>query len=135
MKLGVALSILFLMARVASAEELQRKNAAQVTLRGQVVCSMCWTEADRTKVAYGTKDDLACAKRCDAKRVPAALAVTENGVTELYVLEAGKLPRKGPGWLDVIATEVEVTGSVTRGKGLPHLTVDALRSVPKRHPN
>lgn len=132
MRLGAALSILLLLAPAASADEAERKKPVKVTLRGQVVCSICWDEADRTKVAYGTKDDLACARRCNAKGVPAALAVTENGATELYVLEAGKLPSKGTGWLDVIAREVEVTGSVTRGEGLPHIKVDSLRPLRAR---
>jgi hypothetical protein len=100
-------------------------------LRGQVVCSLCWDEADRTKVRYGTKEDFACARTCAKKNVPAALAVAGKGTFDLYLLEDGAFPRKGTGWLDYLAKTVEITGSVTRTERLPRLKVDALRSVPE----
>jgi hypothetical protein len=132
MKVLAVVSILVLFGTVASAGEVQRERTSQITLRGQVVCSVCWDEANRTKVAYGTKDDLACARQCAAKGVPAALAVAEKGAIELYLLEDGKFPRKGAGRLDHTATRVEITGQVTRGEGLPRLKVDSLLPLPER---
>lgn len=50
MRVAVVLSTLPLFGTVSSDGEIQRPKMPQVTLRGQVVCSACWDEADRTKV-------------------------------------------------------------------------------------
>jgi peroxiredoxin len=59
-----------------------------VLLRGQVVCSGCWTEADRMKTVYGTEGDHACAIRCAKDGLPAALAVYRDGKFTLHPLAA-----------------------------------------------
>jgi hypothetical protein len=62
-------------------------------LTGQVVCSSCWSEADRAKVPYGNDGDVACAKRCAGKGIGQSLAVRDSsGTYKLYPLEAGDLP-------------------------------------------
>lgn len=131
MKSAILSALLWLGTPVHAAPDGGAAPAAPtaVTLRGQVVCSLCWDEADRTKVRYGTKEDFACARACAKKNVPAALAVAEKGSFELYVLEDGTFPRKGTGWLDYLAKTVEVTGPVTRTEKLARLKVDALRVV------
>lgn len=63
---------------VASATPPGQVLPARVTLRGQVVCSNCWSEADRKTTAYGTPADLKCARLCAKDAVPAALAVDEK---------------------------------------------------------
>ena len=85
----------------------------------------------RLTVAYGTKDDLECAKTCAASGVKAALAVGEKGRVELYILEDGTFPRKGTWWLSNIAKTVEITGRVTGAAGSRHIKVDSLRSLPE----
>ena len=105
--------------------------ADATTLRGQVVCGGCWEEADRTKVPYGTDDDLRCAERCDKNGVAAALAVDEKGSATLYRLEDGAFKRTGKGWLAYMARRVEVTGAVRTEKGKPVLRVDALKVLGK----
>src|SRR5688572_8196918 len=79
--------------RTATAED-----APAATLRGQVVCSECWFEADRKTVPYGDEADLACAARCAKTGIPPALAVREGSDLTLYLLR-GK-PPKGSKWLD-----------------------------------
>lgn len=128
--IGLAL-VVILLGTMARGEETKSEPSRTVTVKGQVVCSACWSEADRTKVAYGTKDDLECAKTCAASGVKAALAVGEKARVELYILEDGTFPRKGTGWLSYIAKTVEITGRVTGAAGSRHIKVDSLRSLPE----
>jgi hypothetical protein len=114
---------------VASATPPERALRDRAKLRGQVVCSNCWGEADRKTTAYGTPADLKCARRCSKDAVPAALAVDEKGTSRLYLLEDGAFKRDGSGWLNYIATRVEITGTVREEKGTPWLKVDALRPL------
>ena len=115
---------------VASATPPGQADPARVTLRGQVVCSNCWGEADRKTTAYGTPADLKCARLCAKDAVPAALAVDEKGTVRLYLLEDGAFKRDGSGWLRYIAKRVEIAGTVREEKGTPWMRVDALRPAP-----
>ncbi|HJQ98045.1 MAG TPA: TlpA disulfide reductase family protein [Candidatus Polarisedimenticolaceae bacterium] len=100
------------------------------TLTGQVVCSNCWFEADRAKVAYGTDDDLACAKRCADKGIGQSLAVREAGGTyKLVALEAGVIAGGKKALLDAVAATVEVEGELREGEKAV-FRVDALRVLP-----
>jgi hypothetical protein len=106
--------------------------AAVVTLKGQIVCSTCWFEADRKTVAYGTEADKTCAVRCAKGDVPGALAVTENGVTKLYILEDPKAALKADGkdWSQYTGVLAEITGTA-RHEGDKHfLKVDAIKVLP-----
>ncbi|HEX2799710.1 MAG TPA: hypothetical protein VHQ44_08560 [Thermoanaerobaculia bacterium] len=114
---------------VASATPPEQAVPARVTLRGQVVCSNCWGEADRKTTAYGTPADMKCARLCAKDAVPAALAVDEKGTSRLYLLEDGAFKREGSGWLSYIAKRVEIAGTVREEKGTPRLKVDALRPL------
>jgi hypothetical protein len=118
--------------RVALAAPPDRAAPARVTLRGQVVCSNCWGEADRKTTAYGTPADLKCARLCAKDAVPAALAVDEKGTARLYLLEDGTFKRDGSGWLNYIAKRVEIAGTVREEKGTSWLKVDTLRSLADR---
>src|SRR5688572_26785377 len=56
-----------------------------VKLVGQVVCSVCWTEAkDRKVTPYGTPADLTCALDCSEQGLPQALAVEDEKGFTLY---------------------------------------------------
>ena len=49
--------------------------AQTVRFEGQVVCcAECWAEADRTKVQFGTAEDLLKAQSCVAKGDPTLLS-------------------------------------------------------------
>lgn len=118
---------------VASASTPLRAQTAggTVTLKGQIVCSSCWHEEDRSKVAYGTKADLACALRCGKGGVPGALAVTDGGVTTLYLLEPGAyaVDSGETSWTGLTGKVVEATGVVRRDGEKTYLKVDAVKVV------
>ncbi|MBK8727008.1 MAG: hypothetical protein IPL96_13445 [Holophagaceae bacterium] len=110
------------------------RKAAATVLEGQVVCSLCWFEADRAVTPYGAKADLECADRCAKAGKPQALAVAEGKGVTLYLLGPGRLKRSRGDWLDVIARRVKATGRVTVRNGQRHLSVDALEVLPDSAP-
>jgi hypothetical protein len=77
-------------------------QALLVRLEGQVVCcAECWAEADRTKVEYGTAENLLKAKSC-VERDPTLLAVRDGDKFKLYQLALGKFRLPGKNWLDFV---------------------------------
>ena len=107
--------------------------AAQATrLEGTVVCCAdCWAEADRTKVAYGTAEDLLKAQSCVANGDPTLIAVREGDKFTLYQLEQGKFRLPGKDWLEFVGKGVAVTGTVNKKKGTNVVSVDALEVLSK----
>ena len=103
---------------------------AQITsvrLEGQVLCcAECWAEADRTKVEFGTAEDLLKSQSCIANGDPTLLAVREGDKFTLYQLEPAKFRLPGKNWLEFIGKRVAVTGSVHKKKNTSVLRVDAL---------
>src|SRR5215207_2071411 len=94
---------------------------------GQVVCcAECWAGADRTKVEYGTAEDLLKAQSCVASGDPTLLAVREGGRFTLYQLEQGKYRLPGKNWLDFVGKRSAVTGAVRKKKDASVIRVDAL---------
>lgn len=106
--------------------------AAQDALRleGQVVCcAECWAEADRTKIEFGTTEDLLKAKSCVEGGDPTLLAVREGDRFTLYQLEQGKFRLPGKNWLEFVGKRVTVTGAVRKNKGASAVRVDSLQVV------
>jgi thiol-disulfide isomerase/thioredoxin len=100
---------------------------------GQVVCSGCWEEADRSKVPYGTDADVECAKRCAGDGLSRMLAVRgPDGAYTLYELKARKLGGGKETFLPAIGATVEVEGSLTTGADKRVLEVDTMRVVTPR---
>lgn len=98
-----------------------------VTLEGQVVCcAECWAEADRTKVPYGTAEDLLKAKSCVEGGDPTLLAVREGEGSKLYQLEPGKFRLPGKNWLAFVGKRVSVSGTVRQRKEVSIIRVDSL---------
>jgi thiol-disulfide isomerase/thioredoxin len=98
-----------------------------VKLDGQVVCcAECWAEADRTKVEYGTAEDLLKAQSCVANGDPTLLAVREGDKFTLYLLEQGKFRLPGKNWLEYVGKRIAVTGSVQKKKEASAIRVDTL---------
>ncbi len=88
-----------------------------VRLEGQVVCcAECWAEADRTKVEFGTAEDLLKSQSCVANGDPTLLAVREGDKFTLYRLEPAKFRLPGKNWLEFIGKRVAVTGVVKKDK-------------------
>src|SRR4030095_6685097 len=95
-------------------------------LEGQVVCcAECWAEADRTKVEYGTAENLLKAKSC-VERDPTLLAVREGDKFKLYQLALGKFRLPGKNWLYFVGKRVEIGGAVQTKKEVNIIRVDSL---------
>lgn len=104
--------------------------AGVVRLEGQVVCCAdCWAEADRTKVEYGTAEDLLKAKGCVEGGDPTLIAVREGDKFTLYQLEQGKFRLPGKDWLEFVGRRVAVTGAVRKKKEANIIRVDALEGL------
>lgn len=102
-------------------------QSAPVRLEGQVVCCAdCWAEADRTKVEYGTAEDLLKATSCVEGGDPTLMAVREGDKFALYRLEQGKFRLPGKNWLEFVGKRVAATGAVQKKKGAGVIRVDAL---------
>ena len=100
---------------------------SSVKLEGQVVCCAdCWAEADRTKVEFGTAEDLLKAKSCVEGGDPTLIAVREGDNFTLYQLEQGKFRLPGKNWLEYVGKRVAVTGSVHKRKEQSAIRVDTL---------
>jgi thiol-disulfide isomerase/thioredoxin len=98
-----------------------------VKFEGQVVCCAdCWAEADRTKVEYGTAEDLLKAVSCVEGGDPTLLAVRTGDVFTLYQLEQGKFKLPGKNWLEFVGKKVAVSGAVRKKKSASVIRVDAL---------
>ena len=96
-------------------------------LEGQVVCcAECWAEADRTKVEYGTAEDLLKAQSCVASGDPTLIAVREGDKFTLYQLEQGKFRLPGKNWLEFVGKKVVITGAVEKKKNQGVVRVDTL---------
>lgn len=107
-----------------------QEGSGAVKLEGQVVCSVCWFEAeDRSKTPYGTASDITCAADCAARNVDAALAVREGAGNNfaLYLLEDGRFDKGAKDWLAFMGKRVEVAGTTRAAKEKKYLKVDALK--------
>ncbi len=102
-------------------------QTTNVRLEGQVVCcAECWAEADRTKVEFGTAEDLLKAKSCVEGGDPTLLAVREGDKFRLYQLEQGKFRLPGKNWLEFVGRRIAVTGMVKKEKQADVIRVEAL---------
>lgn len=118
---------LFLLLSLNAAAAAQ---AGAVKLDGQVVCCAdCWAEADRTKVEYGTAEDLLKAQSCVANGDPTLLAVREGDKFTFYQLEQGGFRLPGKDWLEFVGKKVAVTGAVRRKKETSIIRVDQLEVI------
>jgi peroxiredoxin len=124
MKLFLSLFLFLIFSLTAAAQ------SAAVTVEGQVVCCAdCWAEADRTKVEYGTAEDLLKAKSCVEGGDPTLLAVREGDRFTLYRLEQGKFKLTEKNWLSYVGKKVSVTGTKRKIKKADAFVVDVLTVV------
>lgn len=101
--------------------------AQSTRLEGQVVCcAECWGEADRTKVEYGTAENLLKAKSCVEGGDPTLLAVREGDKFKLYQLALGKFRLPGKNWLEFVGKRVAVNGTIQTKKETSIIRVDSL---------
>ncbi len=98
-----------------------------VTVEGQVVCCAdCWAEADRTKVEFGTVEDLLKAKSCVEGGDPTLLAVREGDKFTLYELKQGKFKLTEKNWYSYVGKMVKVAGAIKKNKKADVFIVDSL---------
>jgi peroxiredoxin len=123
MKLLLAsLTLVLIVTTFANAQSLPAK------LEGQVVCcAECWADADRTKVEFGTAEDLLKAKSCVESGDPTLLAVREGESFKLYQLALGKFRLPGKNWLEFVGKRIAVEGAVQTKKDVSTIRVDSLR--------
>ena len=94
---------------------------------GQVVCcAECWAQADRTKVEFGTAEDLLKSKSCVEGGDPTLLAVREGDKFTLYQLEPPGFRLPGKNWLEFVGKRIAVTGTVQKKKNASVIRVDSL---------
>ena len=106
---------------------LQAQSAGS-KLEGQVVCcAECWAEADRTKVEFGTAENLLKAKSCVEGGDPTLLAVREGNGFKLYELALGKFRLPGKNWLEFVGKRVAVEGAIQKQKAVSTIRVDRLQ--------
>src|SRR5689334_1804923 len=95
----------------------QDSKRPTTNITGQLVCSDCWSEADRKTTPYGTPSDIACARDCAEKGIPSAIAVKQGDDYKLYLIEQAQLKQKRSEWLDRIGEQIEVSGKLYSKKG------------------
>lgn len=97
-------------------------------LEGQIVCcAECWAKADRTKVEYGTAEDLLKAKSCVEGGDPTLIAVREGNTFKLYQLATGKFRLPGKNWLEFVGKRVAVEGTIQPKEDHSIIKVDSLQ--------
>ncbi len=98
-----------------------------VTLKGQVVCSLCWfEETDRKAAPYGTRADITCAEECSEKGLSQSLAVEDEKGFTLYTLEHGAYKTKKD-FLEFVPKTVEIEGVVRTEKDKNFIKVNAIK--------
>ena len=102
-------------------------QSTNVRLEGQVVCcAECWAQADRTKVEFGTAEDLLKSQSCVAQGDPTLIAVREGDKFTLYQLEQAKFRLSGKNWLEFVGKRVAITGNLQNKRNARVIRVDAL---------
>lgn len=100
---------------------------SSIKLEGQVVCCAdCWAEADRTKVEFGTAEDVLKAKSCVEGGDPTLIAVRTGDKFTLYQMEQGKFKLTEKNWYSYIGKKVSVTGTKRKNKKADAFVVDSL---------
>src|ERR1043166_6439602 len=108
----------------------QEEKQATTTVTGQLVCSDCWTEADRKTTPFGTPADISCARDCAEKGIPSAVAVKEGDDYTLYLIEQSQLKSNRAEWLNAIGQQDEVNGRLYTKKGRKYVTVEGFKFLP-----
>lgn len=113
---------------LAAALQLCAQDSKQsMTVTGQLVCSDCWSEADRKTTPYGTPADVSCARDCAEKGIPSAIAVKDGNDYKLYLIEQKQLKKNQNEWLDRIGGQIEVTGKLYSKKGKQYVSVETFK--------
>ena len=106
----------------------QTKDVTVNDVEGQIVCcAECWAEADRTKVEFGTAEDLLKAKSCVEGGDPTLIALRDGDKFKLYKLEQRKFKLAEKNWLSYVGKYVSISGEIKKKKKV--FLVDRLKVV------
>ena len=120
--------ILFTLSLFSFTAFAQWKDVTVNDVEGQIVCcAECWAEADRTKVEFGTAEDLLKAKSCVEGGDPTLIAFREGKKFELYKIEGRKFKLAEKNWLRYVGKYVSVSGEIKKKKKV--FLVDRLKIV------
>ncbi len=122
----ILLTIVLLISNIAVFAQAKTEK-----LTGQIVCSVCWFEADdRNKTLYGNQADLDCADDCAKKGIGQSIAVkNEKGEFTLYGLEKGTFVLKAKNFLEFVPKTVEIEGVTRTVKDKKFIKVNSLKVV------
>ena len=120
---------------VMTAAHVRAQAAKQTTtITGQLVCSDCWSEADRKTTPFGTPADVYCARDCADKGIPSAIAVKQGDDYKLYLIEQAQLKKNRNEWLNQVGQQVEVSGQLYAKQGKDYLTVESFKPLGASNP-
>ena len=123
-----SLTVLILLIIALAAGVFAQPAEKSVKLKGQIVCSVCWSEAtDRKKTPYGNAADIKCALDCSEQGIPQALAVEDAKGFTLYTLEPGAFKTTAKDFLDFVPKSVEIEGDLRTEKDKKFLKVNSLK--------
>jgi len=117
---------LFLFASVAAQK--------RVTITGQLVCSECWSEADRNTTPFGTPEDISCAIDCAEKGIASAVVVKEADDYKLYFIEQKELKEGRDEWLTKFGQQVEVSGKLYKKDGHDYVHAEKIKYLTASSP-
>jgi thiol-disulfide isomerase/thioredoxin len=122
--------VLFVSMTLVAATHVRAQAAKQTTtVTGQLVCSDCWSEADRKTTPFGTPADVSCARDCAERGIPSAIAVKQGDDYKLYLIEQAQLKKNREEWLHQVGQQVEVSGQIYAKQGKDYLTVESFKFV------
>src|SRR4029453_2355927 len=121
-------AVLFVSMTLVAATHVRAQAAKPTTtITGQLVCSDCWSEADRKTTPFGTPADVSCARDCAERGIPSAIAVKQGGAYKLYLIEQAQLKKNREEWLHQVGQQVEVSGQIYAKQGRDYLTVESFK--------
>ena len=120
--------LLFTLSLFAFTTFAQTKDVTVNDVEGQIVCCAdCWAEADRTKIEFGSAEDLLKAKSCVEGGDPTLIAFRDGDKFKLYKIKQRKFKLSDKNWLGYVGKYVSVSGEIKKKKKV--FLVDQLKVV------
>ena len=123
--------VLFVSMTLVTATHVRAQAAKQTTtVTGQLVCSDCWSEADRktTPFWYPGRRLLRARLRRESGFLPPLLSSGGDDY-KLYLIEQAQLKKNREEWLHQVGQQVEVSGQIYAKQGKDYLTVESFGFV------
>jgi thiol-disulfide isomerase/thioredoxin len=130
-QIKLLLTILGAAVVMTAATATSAQNPKTSTLTGQLVCSICWSEADRKTTPFGSAADIECAIDCAEKGIASAIAVKDGDDYQLYLVEQKELKERRAEWLNHFGQQVEVTGRLYTKDGKNYVAPEKISYLSK----